>query len=68
MAWLAIVAEANASYAVVLGPFLVAGIGCSMAVPVSQAAVVGAVDTDEVGKAAGPTTCSKSLAGHSVSP
>ena len=63
VAWLAFVAEAGASYWAVLGPFLVAGVGCSMAVPVTQVAVVGAVDPDEVGKAAGANNMFQELGG-----
>ena len=39
------------------------GVGCSAAIPVSQAAVVGSVAHDEVGKAAGATNMLQELGG-----
>lgn len=62
-AWLAAVAEPDLAYVSMLGPTILAGVGASMAIPVSQAAVVGAVDTSEVGKAAGANNVSQELGG-----
>jgi MFS family permease len=44
-------------------PLVVAGAGCSAALPVSQAAVVGAVRDAEVGKAAGTNNMLQELGG-----
>jgi len=61
--WLALVASPDVGYSVVVVPFVIAGIGCSMAIPVSQSAVVAAVQTDEVGKAAGANNMFQELGG-----
>lgn len=63
LAALAIVARPNLPYAVMVVPLVIAGIGCSMALPVSQAAVVGAVRDGEVGKAAGANNTLQELGG-----
>lgn len=44
-------------------PLVVAGVGCSAGLPVSQAAVVGAVRDAEVGKAAGTNNMLQELGG-----
>jgi EmrB/QacA subfamily drug resistance transporter len=51
--WLAHLAAAGASYASYVGPFLVAGVGVSMALPTLSAAALGAVPPDSVGRASG---------------
>lgn len=63
MAWLASIARPGLAYAAMLGPLIVAGVGCSAAIPVSQAAVVGAVDQELVGKAAGANNMLQELGG-----
>ncbi len=51
--WLALVADHEMSYLAMIPPLVVAGVGASAGLPVSQAAIVGAVDEAEIGKAAG---------------
>jgi EmrB/QacA subfamily drug resistance transporter len=63
LGWLALAAAPDVSYLAVLGPFLVAGIGCSMAIPVSQTVIVGAVPADAIGKAAGVNNTFQELGG-----
>src|SRR5215218_1834759 len=46
MAWLALVAEPGMAYSQMLAPFVVAGVGISMAIPSAQNSVVGSVATD----------------------
>ena len=53
LVWLAVIATPDLSYAVMVVPLVVSGIGCSAALPVSQTAIVGSVGGDDVGKAAG---------------
>jgi MFS family permease len=63
LAWLGLVAEPGVGYGVLVVPIVVAGIGCSAAIPVSQAAVVSAVAEVEVGKAAGVNNMMQELGG-----
>jgi EmrB/QacA subfamily drug resistance transporter len=63
LGWLALAAAPDVSYLAVLGPFLVAGVGCSMAIPVSQTVIVGAVPADAIGKAAGVNNTFQELGG-----
>jgi EmrB/QacA subfamily drug resistance transporter len=63
MLWLASVASTDLSYAAMLGPFVVAGVGVSMAIPCAQNAVVGSVGMDALGKAAGVNTMMRELGG-----
>jgi EmrB/QacA subfamily drug resistance transporter len=63
LAWLALVADAGQPYGTIVVPLVVAGVGCSAAIPVSQAAVVGSVARDDVGKAAGATNMLQELGG-----
>jgi EmrB/QacA subfamily drug resistance transporter len=53
MAWIALVAAPGVAYAELVAPMVVAGAGVSMAMPAAQSSVLGSVDRDEVGKAAG---------------
>lgn len=62
-AWLALVADADLAYAAMIPPLVIAGIGTSAALPVSQAAIVGAVAEPEVGKAAGTNNMLQELGG-----
>lgn len=62
-AWLAAVVGPGVTYADVLGPLIVIGLGMSASLPVSQAAVIGAVPADEVGAAAGTVNVLQELGG-----
>jgi MFS family permease len=61
--WLALIAAPHMAYSHVLGPFIVAGVGISMAIPAAQASVVGSVAVDDAGKAAGANTMMRELGG-----
>lgn len=63
LATLGIVAAPDLPYSAMVVPLVVAGIGCSASLPVSQAAVVGAVRGPEVGKAAGSNNMLQELGG-----
>jgi EmrB/QacA subfamily drug resistance transporter len=63
MAWLALIAEPDLTYGQVLAPFIVAGVGVSMAIPAAQNAVVGSVATEAIGKAAGVNSMMRELGG-----
>jgi EmrB/QacA subfamily drug resistance transporter len=63
MAWLAVIAEPGLAYSHLLGPFIVAGVGVSMAIPAAQNSVVGSVAMDALGKAAGANSMMRELGG-----
>lgn len=63
LAWLAAVATSDLTYAVMLVPLVVAGVGCSTALPVSQAAIVSSVPDPDVGRAAGANNMLQELGG-----
>jgi MFS family permease len=63
MTWMALIAKAGLSYPSMLGPLIVAGIGVSMAIPAAQNSVVGSVDDDGIGKAAGANSMMRELGG-----
>jgi EmrB/QacA subfamily drug resistance transporter len=63
LAWLAAIATPDLSYSVMVLPMVVSGVGCSAAIPVSQTAVVGSVQGDDVGKAAGANNMIQELGG-----
>ena len=63
MAWLALIAEPGLAYSQMLAPFIVAGVGVSMAIPAAQNSVVGSVATDALGKAAGINSMMRELGG-----
>jgi EmrB/QacA subfamily drug resistance transporter len=63
MGWLALIAEPGMAYSQLLGPFIVAGIGISMAIPAAQNSVVGSVGLDSIGKAAGVNSMMRELGG-----
>jgi EmrB/QacA subfamily drug resistance transporter len=63
MAWLALIAEPGMSYSQMLAPFIVAGVGVSMAIPAAQNSVVGAAGSDAIGKAAGANSMMRELGG-----
>jgi EmrB/QacA subfamily drug resistance transporter len=63
MGWLALIAEPGLAYSSMLAPFIVAGVGVSMAIPAAQNSVIGSVDPDAIGKAAGVNTMMRELGG-----
>ena len=63
MAWLALIADPAMSYGQLLTPFIVAGVGVSMAIPSAQNSVVASVDMDAIGKAAGANSMMRELGG-----
>jgi EmrB/QacA subfamily drug resistance transporter len=63
MAWLALIVEPGISYSEMLAPFIVAGIGVSMAIPSAQNSVVGSISAEAVGKAAGANSMMRELGG-----
>ena len=63
MAWLALIADPSMAYSELLGPFLVGGIGVSMAIPAAQNSVVGSAATAMLGKAAGANSMMRELGG-----
>jgi hypothetical protein len=63
MAWLALIVEPGITYSQMLAPFIVAGVGVSMAIPSAQNSVVGSMSADEVGKAAGANSMMRELGG-----
>lgn len=63
MAWMALIADPGMPYSHVLGPFIVAGVGVSMAIPAAQNSVVATVADDAIGKAAGANSMMRELGG-----
>lgn len=63
LTWLALIATTDLSYGAMVVPLIVAGVGISAALPVSQAAIVGAVEEAAVGKAAGANNMLQELGG-----
>ena len=63
MAWLALIAEPGLAYSRMLAPFIVAGVGVSMAIPAAQNSAVGSVALDAIGKAAGTNSMMRELGG-----
>jgi EmrB/QacA subfamily drug resistance transporter len=63
MAWLALIAEPGMAYSQMLAPFIVAGVGISMALPSAQNSVVGSVSVEALGKAAGVNSMMRELGG-----
>jgi EmrB/QacA subfamily drug resistance transporter len=63
MAWLALIVEPGMAYSEMLAPFIVAGVGVSMAIPAAQNSVVGSVAEDALGKAAGTNSMMRELGG-----
>jgi EmrB/QacA subfamily drug resistance transporter len=63
MAWLALIAEPGLTYSQILAPFIVAGVGVSMAIPAAQNSVVGSVAMEAIGKAAGANSMMRELGG-----
>jgi EmrB/QacA subfamily drug resistance transporter len=63
LGWIAVVATSDTSYIGLLLPLIVEGIGTSMAIPVVQSAMLGAVPADDVGKVSGVNGVSQELGG-----
>jgi EmrB/QacA subfamily drug resistance transporter len=63
MAWLAMIADPGLAYSQMLAPFIVAGVGVSMAIPAAQNSVVGSIREDAIGKAAGANSMMRELGG-----
>ena len=63
MAWLALIAQPELPYSHTLAPFIVAGVGVSMAIPSAQNSVVGSVGDAAIGKAAGANSMMRELGG-----
>jgi EmrB/QacA subfamily drug resistance transporter len=61
--WLVAVADPGLTYGQLVGPFVVAGVGVSMAIPCAQNAVVGGVDSESIGAAAGVNSMMRELGG-----
>jgi EmrB/QacA subfamily drug resistance transporter len=63
MGWIALIAGPGLAYGEMIAPLVVAGIGASMAIPPAASSVVGAVNQEEVGKAAGANSMLRELGG-----
>jgi len=63
LGWFALIAEPGMSYSAMLAPFIVAGVGVSMAIPSAQNSVIGSVDKSAIGKAAGVNSMMRELGG-----
>jgi EmrB/QacA subfamily drug resistance transporter len=61
--WIALIAEPGLGYGELIAPFLVAGVGVSMAIPSAQNSVVGSVADGDLGKAAGANSMMRELGG-----
>jgi EmrB/QacA subfamily drug resistance transporter len=61
--WVALIAGSGLGYGELIAPLIVAGIGASMAIPPAASAVVGSVDQEQVGKAAGANSMLRELGG-----
>jgi EmrB/QacA subfamily drug resistance transporter len=63
MAWVALIADPGMAYTQLLAPFVVAGVGVSMAIPAAQNSVVASVPDHLLGKAAGANSMMRELGG-----
>lgn len=63
LAWIALLAAPNATYSALVVPLIVTGIGASVAIPVVQNAILGAVAPHLVGKASGANSSTQELGG-----
>jgi EmrB/QacA subfamily drug resistance transporter len=61
--WVALIAEPGLGYSELILPFVVAGVGVSMAIPSAQNSVVGSVADQDLGKAAGANSMMRELGG-----
>jgi predicted MFS family arabinose efflux permease len=63
MAWLAMTAKPDLPYSHMLAPFIIAGVGVSLALPSAQNSVLGSVANEALGKAAGVNSMVRELGG-----
>ena len=63
LGWIALIADPGVAYSDLVLPFVVAGVGVSMAIPSAQNSVVGSVPDAAVGKAAGTNSMMRELGG-----
>ena len=63
MVWLSMLARSEAAHIAWVLPLMIAGAGISMAMPAAQSAVLGAVDPQDIGKAAGLFNTLRQLGG-----
>ncbi|HEX5617995.1 MAG TPA: MFS transporter [Solirubrobacteraceae bacterium] len=63
LAWVALIADPSMDYTQLLAPFIVAGVGVSMAIPAAQNSVVASVPDAALGKAAGANSMMRELGG-----
>lgn len=63
LGWIALIATPQLAYVNLVPPFLVAGVGASMAMPATQAAVMNSVAPNEIGKASGVFSMLRFLGG-----
>jgi EmrB/QacA subfamily drug resistance transporter len=63
MVWLALIAAPDLPYSHMLAPFILGGIGTSMAIPAAQNSVVGGVREADIGKAAGANSMMREMGG-----
>lgn len=63
LAWIALIAAPDLNYPSIVLPLVVTGIGASMAIPVVQNAVLGAVAPSAVGTASGANSMTQELGG-----
>jgi EmrB/QacA subfamily drug resistance transporter len=63
MAWLALIVTPGLAYTSMLAPFLVAGVGVSLAIPSAQNSVMASVSLKDLGQAAGANSMMRELGG-----
>ena len=63
MTWIALIAKADMTYAQLIPPLMVAGVGISMTFPAAQNSVVSSVPEEAIGKAAGTNSTMRELGG-----
>jgi EmrB/QacA subfamily drug resistance transporter len=63
LGWIALVAAPDLDYLTIVPALMIAGCGVSMAMPAAQNAVIGAVGSADVGKAAGTNSMLRELGG-----
>ena len=63
MTWIALIADADMTYASMIAPLIVSGAGISMTFPAAQNSVVGSVPPEAIGKAAGTNSTVRELGG-----
>jgi MFS family permease len=63
MAWLALIMTPGLAYTSMLAPFLIAGVGVSLAIPSAQNSVLASVSLKDLGQAAGANSMMRELGG-----